>query len=176
MTEDRKSTIEGTMQSAQGRGVVRLQSRYDSDIEDLWAALTTPQRIARWYGKVEGDLRLGGHFTAFVHGSQWEGRGHIDECDPPRRLRVTTSEEGGPEEAVTAELAADGSQTLLTIEVRGIPLDKVFAYAAGWHVHVEDLSGHLAGQDCADFGAAWLARWDGLAQSYRAIAVVPLEH
>jgi len=55
-----------------------------------------------------------------------------------------------------------------------MPLDKIFAYGAGWQVHVEDLSAHLAGQDCADFGAPWLTRWDELAPSYREMTVVPL--
>jgi uncharacterized protein YndB with AHSA1/START domain len=175
MTEGPTNAIEGTLHSVDGKGLVRMKSRYDTDIDDLWSALTDPKRLARWYGRVEGDFRTGGEFTAFVHGSQWEGRGRIDVCDPTRQLRVTTSEEGGPQAVVAAELVADGSGTVLTIEVRGMPLDKVFAYAAGWQVHVEDLSAHLAGQDCADFGTVWLARWDELARSYREIKVAPLQ-
>jgi uncharacterized protein YndB with AHSA1/START domain len=173
VTEGPRSAIEGTLHSEDGNALVCMKSRYDTDIDDLWSALTDPQRLARWYGRVEGDFCVGGEFTALVHGSQWEGRGRIDECDRPRQLRVTTSEEGGPETVVTAELVADGGQTVLTIEVRGMPLEKIFAYGAGWQVHVEDLSAHLAGHDCADFGAAWLSRWDELAQSYRQVTVVP---
>jgi uncharacterized protein YndB with AHSA1/START domain len=174
MTERTRNAIEGTMHSVDGKGLVRLKSRYETGIDDLWSALTDPLRIARWYGRVEGDFRSGGEFTAYVHGSQWEGRGRIDVCDPPRQLRVTTSEEGGPAAVVTAELVADGSGTVLIIEVSGMPLGKVFAYAAGWQVHVEDLSAHLSGQDCADFGTTWRARWDELARSYREMTVVPL--
>jgi len=39
---------------------VRVEDRYDTDIDDLWSALTDPGRLVRWYGQVEGDLRLGG--------------------------------------------------------------------------------------------------------------------
>ena len=40
------------------------EDRFDTDIDDLWSALTDPPRLARWIGEVEGDLRLGGEFRA----------------------------------------------------------------------------------------------------------------
>jgi len=42
-----------------------MEDGFDTDIEDVWSALTDPRRLARWIGEVEGDLRLGGEF-AFV--------------------------------------------------------------------------------------------------------------
>ena len=36
------SRILGTLGSADGKGVVRMQDRYDTDIDDLWAAITDP--------------------------------------------------------------------------------------------------------------------------------------
>ena len=56
--------ILGSLRSAEGTGAVRVEDRYDTDIDDLWSALTDPRRLARWYGEVEGDLRLGGEFRA----------------------------------------------------------------------------------------------------------------
>jgi uncharacterized protein YndB with AHSA1/START domain len=56
--------ILGSLRSADGKGVVRMQDRFDTDIDDLWSALTDPLRLARWLGEVEGDLRLGGVFRA----------------------------------------------------------------------------------------------------------------
>ena len=41
-----------------------MEGRYDTDIDDLWSALTDPQRLARWIAEVEGDLHLGGVFRA----------------------------------------------------------------------------------------------------------------
>lgn len=132
--------------------------------------------MAHWYGKVEGDLHVGGEFTDFASGSQSEGRGRIDVCDPPRQLRVSTIlEEVGPEEVVTAELIAEGDHTILRLEVGGLPLDKLYAYGAGWQAHVEDLGAHLAGQERADWPTTWGSRWDELAPSYREMTVVPLE-
>ena len=47
--------ILGSLRSADGAGVVRIEDRYDTDINDLWSALTDPGRLALWYGQVEGD-------------------------------------------------------------------------------------------------------------------------
>ena len=54
--------ILGSLRSADGKGIVRMEDRFDTDIDDLWSALTDPRRLARWYGEVEGDLRLGGEY------------------------------------------------------------------------------------------------------------------
>src|SRR5215475_10397632 len=70
--------ILGSLRSADGTGAVRVEDRYDTDIDDLWSALTDPGRLARWYGQVEGDLRLGGQFRARVLASGWEGTGRVE--------------------------------------------------------------------------------------------------
>jgi uncharacterized protein YndB with AHSA1/START domain len=148
MTDHR---ILGSLRSADGAGVVRMEDRYDTGIDDLWAAITDPDRVARWYGRVEGDLRLGGEFRLFVEGSEWDGTGVVEACEPPRRLQVRTQEAAEAyEEVIEATLAADGDQTVLVIEVRGMPLDKVAFYGAGWQLHAEDLAAYLAGRDRAD--------------------------
>jgi uncharacterized protein YndB with AHSA1/START domain len=174
MTKKPVSAIEGTLHSVAGTGVVRMAGRYETNIEDLWSAVTDPQRLARWYGKVEGDLRVGGEITVTVFGSGWDGRGRIDVCLPPRNLEVTMWEEEGTEHVVAVELAAEGEDTVLVIERRGIPLDLLWAYGAGWHEHLEDLGAHVAGQDCADWPTRGDTRFDELAQSYREMTVAPL--
>ena len=62
--------VVGTMRSLDGAGTgaVRMEDRYDTDIDDLWSALTEPPtRLARWIGDVDGDLRLGGEFQGALH-------------------------------------------------------------------------------------------------------------
>ncbi len=78
--------ILGSLRSADGKGIVRMEDRFDTDIDDLWSALTDPARLARWYGEVEGDLRPGGEFRARVFASGWEGTGRVEACEPPQRL------------------------------------------------------------------------------------------
>jgi uncharacterized protein YndB with AHSA1/START domain len=153
------------MRSADGKGVVRIQDRYDTDIDDLWTALTDPARLARWYGQVQGDLRLGGEFRLYIEADDLDLTGRVEACEPPRRLLVTTREtdesylrgQGVPpfDETAEATLTAEGDQTVLVIEVRGMPLDKIAFYGAGWQIHAENLAAYLAGRDHGDIEARW---------------------
>ncbi len=159
--------ILGSLRAEGGKGVVRMEDRYATDIDDLWSALTDPQRLVRWLGEVEGDLRLRGEFRALFFATGWEGTGRVEACEPPRRLLVLTKDPDEPDEhAIEATLTAEGDHTVLVIEERGIPLDQVAAYGAGMQVHVEDLSDHVAGRDRRPIGT----RWDALLPDYTVLA------
>ncbi len=170
------SRILGSLRSADGVGVVRIEDRYDTTVDDLWSAITDPTRLARWYGQVEGDLRPGGVFHLYLESDDWGGTGRVEACEPPRRLRVTTREsdeswrkgQGMPpfDEAIEATLTADGDQTILVIEVKGMPLNALAAYGAGWQIHAEDLAAYLAGRGRNDTEA----RWHELAPAYQDMA------
>ena len=112
----------GTLRATDGLGVVRLEDRFDTDLDDLWSALTDPLRLARWLGEVDGDLRRGGEFRAHFFASGWEGTGRVEVCEPPHRLLVTTRSPDQPDGVVEATLTADGDgHTVLVIEDRGVP-------------------------------------------------------
>jgi uncharacterized protein YndB with AHSA1/START domain len=148
--------ILGSLRSADGRGVVRMEDRFDADIENLWSALTDPGRLARWMGEVEGDLRLGGAFRARFVASGWEGTGRVEACEPPRRLLLLTRQPGqSREQFIEVTLAADGAQAIVVWEERGMPLGQLAAYGAGIQVHVEDLTAYLAGRERCDADARW---------------------
>ena len=170
MTEETRVNIRiaGTLQSVGGRGVVRMEGLYDTHIDDLWSALTDAARLARWIAEVDGDLRLGGAFRA-TFTSGWEGPGRIDACDPPRHLLVTMTPGREEETVIEAVLVADGDQTRLVVEERGIPLEELAAHGAGWQAHLEDLAAHGAGREPAD----WRTRWTELTPSYREQTVRP---
>lgn len=55
-----RGRIVGTLRSADGVGIVRIEDRIQADIDDLWSALTDPDRLAHWYGEVKGDLARAG--------------------------------------------------------------------------------------------------------------------
>ena len=160
----------GSLRTADGRGVVRVEDRFDTDIDDLWSALTDPGRLLRWLGQIEGDLRLGGEFqAAFFDG--WAGTGRVETCEPPRSLRLSMRDAdpqpGQPDEgSIEITLGADGDQTLLVWEERGMPLRHLAACGAGIQVHVEDLAAHLAGRERDDTEA----RWDELLPAYTELA------
>jgi uncharacterized protein YndB with AHSA1/START domain len=170
MTEEKRANtrITGALRSIDGRGVVRIEGSYDTDIDDLWSALTDPQRLARWIAEVEGDLHLGGVFRA-TFTSGWEGPGRIDACDPPRHLLLTMTPGREEETVIEAVLGADGDQTTLVVEERGLPLEELAAHGAGWQAHLEDLVAHSAGREPTD----WRTRWNELTPSYREQTVRP---
>lgn len=58
--------------------VQNLSQTYLSPIDDVWDAVTSTERIPRWFLPIKGDLRLGGSY-------QFEGNagGEIRSCDPP---------------------------------------------------------------------------------------------
>jgi uncharacterized protein YndB with AHSA1/START domain len=90
-SEPAGNRILGRLRTHDGTGVVSVQDRFDTDIDDLWSAITDPARLARWLGEIEGDLRVGGEFRAhFSLASGWEGTGWVEACEPPRRLLVRT--------------------------------------------------------------------------------------
>jgi len=159
--------IVGSLRSADGAGVVRVEERYATDIDDLWSALTDPDRLARWYGQVDGELGLGGEFRMYVDASGWEGTGRVEACEPPRRLMVTTKELSESfRKTVEATLTSEDDHTVLVIEVRGMPLDKIAFFGAGWQIHTEDLAAYLAGGERGDTKA----RWDELVPPYQDLA------
>ena len=172
----RDDRILGSLRSAEGNGVVRIEERYATDIDDLWSALTNPRRLARWYGQVEGDLRPGGVFRLYIESDDWAGTGQGQQCEPPRLLRVTTRETEESwqkgrgvqpfDETIEATLTADGDQTILVVEILGLPLDAIAFYGVGWQIHAENLAEHIAGRE----RGATEARWNDLLPAYQDLA------
>jgi len=80
---------------------------------------------------------------------------------------VTTKEVTEPyDKVIEATLTADGDQTILVIEVQGMPVDKIAFYGAGWQIHAENLGAYLAGRERSDTEA----RWDELVCAYQDLA------
>ncbi|WP_327090170.1 SRPBCC family protein [Nonomuraea sp. NBC_01738] len=82
---------------------VVLGRTYDASVEDVWDALTDPERIARWFMPIHGDLKVGGTF-------QLEGNagGEILACEPPDTFTVTF---GGDTSVVVVRLTGAGEAT-----------------------------------------------------------------
>jgi uncharacterized protein YndB with AHSA1/START domain len=166
--------FERTLHSAGDVGVVRIKARYRAGINDVWSAISEPLRLAGWFGTVTGDLRVGGEFTAVVLASGWDGRGRIEACVQRQKVSVSMWETEDSEHAAEAQLVSEGDHTILALEVRGVKLEWVWAYGAGWQEHLEDLGSHLLGQNRPDVAAGSGARFQELEPHYRAMSVEPL--
>jgi uncharacterized protein YndB with AHSA1/START domain len=165
------ASVLGSLRSVDGEGVVRMEARLDTGIDDLWAAITDPERLARWYGGVEGELSEGGEFRVRIALSG-ERTGWVEACEPPRRLQLRMRDPdrqpGQPEQTVNeAQLSSEGARTRLVWEVRGLPVNLLPAYGAGIQIHVEHLADYISGRELRDVEA----RWNELFSAYEALGV-----
>jgi uncharacterized protein YndB with AHSA1/START domain len=157
-------TILGSLREENGAGTVHIEDVYPTDIDDLWSAITTPERLARWIVTVTGDVAAGKDLGLDFR-SGWRGFGRVEVCDAPRHLRVDVwSDEDAPG-LIDATLVEEAGGTRLVIEESGLPLDAYPAHGAGWQAHLEDLADYLAGRETSD----WVTRWRELDAPYRAL-------
>ena len=77
---------------------------YATTPPDLWEAITTPDRLARWFTTVTGDLVLGGRYQL-----KGNAEGTITKCEPPHALDLTW-EFGGATSWVTVRLEKVGAE------------------------------------------------------------------
>ncbi|MET0693690.1 MAG: SRPBCC family protein [Propionibacteriaceae bacterium] len=141
---------------------VTLRRTYHADPADVWDALTTPERLARWFSPVSGDLRAGGSFQVEGNAS-----GDILECAPPARLRLTY---GGPESVVEVRLTAADDATILELDHQ-VPLSMAGSVAGslyvgpGWDEAFLQLALYIAGEtDPEPLGAATSPQAEGFSR------------
>jgi uncharacterized protein YndB with AHSA1/START domain len=150
----------GSMIPDGDRGTVRIEDRFDTDIADLWDAVTDPDRVARWIAVVSGDFRVGGTLTGRFT-SSWEGEMRVEVCDAPRHLRLLSGV-GDDQTVMEAWLSEDGDGTRLVVEESGLPIENLPYHGSGWQVHIEDLGAHLDGRPVSN----WEQRWKALLPEY----------
>lgn len=137
--------VRNRMHDGKPARVVIASRTYDTDVDDLWNALTSPERIPRWFSRVSGDLRLGGRY-------QIEGNagGTITQCEPPRHVAMTW-EYGGDVSWVDVKLTAtdDGRAHLELEHVMHVPKERwdqfgPGAVGVGWDLSLTGLDLYFA--------------------------------
>jgi uncharacterized protein YndB with AHSA1/START domain len=123
--------------------VVVASRVYDTDIDDLWDAITNAERLPRWFAPVEGEFKLGGKYQ--VKGN---AGGTITRCEPPRELALTW-EFGGGVSWVEVSLRPEGAGTHLQLRHIAHPeahWDKFGpgAVGVGWELGLMGLDRHIA--------------------------------
>ena len=153
--------------------VQTLTQTYPSPIDDVWDAVTSAERIPRWFLPISGDLRLGGRY-------QLEGNagGEIQECAPPRGGEAhfkATWEYGGGVTWLTVRLTAvDDDTTRFELEhvahADDVPPGFWETYGpgatgVGWDGGLLGLALHLAGDASVtpDTAAEWALTAEGKA-------------
>jgi uncharacterized protein YndB with AHSA1/START domain len=126
--------------------VLLVTCPYDSTIDDVWDAISNPERIPRWFLPISGDLRLGGRYQL-----QGNASGEITACVPPRMLDLTW-EYGGQVSWVQVRLTerSDGGTSLRLEHIAHVP-DEFWdqygpgAVGVGWDLTMLGLGRHLEG-------------------------------
>ncbi|MFI2781692.1 SRPBCC family protein [Streptomyces sp. ALB3] len=146
---DRVHRQVGTRRVASGEaGTVLLRRTFEAGTDDVWGALTSPERVARWFFPVAGDLREGGSYRL-----EGNADGEILECVPPERLRVSwLSGPGTGFGEVEVRLAPEGAgRTVFELEHAAVVPEEFRsrygpgAVGIGWDLALLGLGWHLAG-------------------------------
>lgn len=117
---------------------------YPTSPADLWHALTTPERLSRWFLPVSGNLELGGKY-------QFQGNagGTIETCEPYSTIGVTW-EHGGGISWLTLTLTPEDGGTRLELLHEAPPMPEFAdvygpgAVGVGWDMGFMGLARHLA--------------------------------
>jgi uncharacterized protein YndB with AHSA1/START domain len=150
-----------------------LIRRLRQPIEQVWGALTTPERLAAWMG-VEwlgeaGPLQLGACFDYRFANTDLESRGRVLVLDPPHVLEHSWFENIPPAAVVRWSLERTDEGCLLTLTQRAGPPNDGPRAAAGWTQLLESLAASLGEANATASGGmeSWRRRRDAYAAAFR---------
>lgn len=161
LSETQRETGHRRIPAGEGRTVL-VRREYDAEIEDVWDAITNPDRINRWFLPITGDLRPGGHYQLTGNAS-----GQILRCEPPVLLAVTWMFAENPIDADVGEVVVrlapgDRGRTAFELEHTAVVEPARWAefgpgaVGVGWDLTLLGLSRHLLGGSIEDPNA-WFA-------------------
>jgi uncharacterized protein YndB with AHSA1/START domain len=115
---------------------VRLTRYYRAAPDEVWAALTDPDSLARWLASPsELDLRRGGSFELELHdGERMNGR--VRSVEPSRLLELDWVAPGEEPSIVRFELTQDDGGTVLVLDHSRIDATVGMRYLARWEGHL----------------------------------------
>ena len=140
----------GRREIRSGHEVVAYERRFHAPLADVWAAVTEPDRLARWVGTWEGDPTdgwVGFRMTAESPDATAE-RMFVDECDPPRRLAVHSSTPYG-DWYLAMDLEEAEGVTTLTFSQRMSDPAQAADVGPGWDYYLDRLVAAETGGDVA---------------------------
>ncbi len=116
---------------------------------EVWDAIARPERLARWFAPVSGELRVGGRFRVAGFSVAGEAAGAILACEPARRLELEWEAAGeiGWVDIALSHYGGGGARLTFTHSVRETERWRAFGPAGigvGWDLASHALVGHLA--------------------------------
>ena len=102
-------SVSSSMRDGAPARTVTLSRQYDTTLENLWDAATSPSRIPRWFMPVSGELELGGRYQL-----QGNAGGVVEACAPMARFAATW-EFAGDVSWIEASFSDDAPGARLTL-------------------------------------------------------------
>jgi uncharacterized protein YndB with AHSA1/START domain len=132
------------------RRTLVLVREFRAPIEDVWAAVTEPERLVRWLGTWSGDPTSGQvSFWMTAEGEDApESAMEIRECTPPHTLRVTTRWGPNTWYLDVTLVEADGVTTL-TFTQPDLDLADAESIGPGWEYYLDRMVAAETGGDIA---------------------------
>ncbi len=137
MTTSPKSPTGRIHDTPEGKHLT-IERTFRATVQDVWASLTEPERLARWYGTVEGELRAGQTVTITMtaeEGAPAE-QVRIIECEPPRRFVIETAGMGAPWQLQMELVETDGVTTMTFVHALTDDLDAADV-GPGWEYYAD---------------------------------------
>jgi uncharacterized protein YndB with AHSA1/START domain len=155
------------------RRSIRFEREYDAAVEDVWSAVTEPDRLRRWLavGGAVLEPRTGGRFEVrMTPGEEETAWGTVLAFEPPRLLEVEWRYEGEDESVLRIELEPRGDSTLLVLDHRLLQSAQAAGYGAGWHAYLDALGDVLDGREAGPWDERFQARLEGYRRAAAAAA------
>ncbi|GII78785.1 hypothetical protein Sru01_37670 [Sphaerisporangium rufum] len=132
-----------TLETVDGRSVLRMERRLPHPPDRVWRALTEPAELAHWFPTpARIEPRAGGEV---VYGEPGGDVGEVRDFQPPHLLAFTW---GG--DLLRWEVRPDGDGALLILRHTFDDRFGAPSFAAGWHSCLDALAAALAGTAPAD--------------------------
>ncbi len=144
---DETDTRYGTVEP-EDDGSARLEFRrtWPDDSDDVWAALTEPERTGRWIGTYEGERAAGatGRFTMTAEEGAPTEDLTVVECTECSRLVLEWPGNGW---RVELDLVAQRGGTTLIFRQRLGDAAAAPDVATGWHWYLDKLDAEISGTE-----------------------------
>jgi uncharacterized protein YndB with AHSA1/START domain len=142
----------GTFERHGEQTTLRFERSLPRPIHTVWAALTTPERLADWLGAAVVEPFAGGRFELFVDRPVETARmlGRVLRWEPPHRLEFVWKVGSEPENIVRCEMTADGPDAARLVFTHGTMEFKwIGLVLPGWHNLFERLTTALENDGAA---------------------------
>ena len=128
-----------------------LTRRFEAPIEDVWTSITRSESTARWFGSWTGRPGTGSTIRVkmLFEKDEPESEAHIDACEPPRRLALTTHGPYGVQIEIT--LTQAGSVTELRFVQHLADRKLARDMGPGWEYYLDNLVAARAGRKLPSF-------------------------